>query len=208
VVCGYGWCGKGAAMRADGLGAKVIVVEVDPLKALEASMDGFQVMPIKDAAKLGDCFVTVTGDINVIRKEHFQVMKDGAIVSNSGHFNVELDIAGLAKLSIRKKQIRDFVEEYILRDGRKIYLLGEGRLINLAAAEGHPASVMDMSFANQALSAEYIAKNYKKLDKNVFTVPEDIDKNIARLKLESMGIKIDVLTAEQKKYLASWEMGT
>ena len=208
VVCGYGWCGKGAAMRADGLGAKVIVIEVDPLKALEASMDGFQVMPIKDAAKIGDIFVTVTGDINVIRKEHFQIMKDGAIVSNSGHFNVELDIAGLEKISKSKKQIRDFVDEYILRDGRKIYLLGQGRLINLAAAEGHPASVMDMSFANQAFSAEFMAKNYKKLKNQVYTVPEDIDKNIARLKLKSLGIKIDTLTAEQKKYLSSWEMGT
>ncbi|MFH0855379.1 MAG: adenosylhomocysteinase [Candidatus Omnitrophota bacterium] len=208
VVCGYGWCGKGAAMRADGLGAKVIVVEVDPLRALEANMDGFQVMPIREAAKLGDVFVTVTGDINVIRREHFQVMKDGAIVSNSGHFNVELDIAGLKKISIRKKQIRDFVDEYILRDGRKVYLLGEGRLINLAAAEGHPASVMDMSFANQAFSAEYMSKNYRKLKNQVYKVPDDIDKNIAGLKLKSLGIKIDTLTLEQKKYLSSWEMGT
>ena len=195
-------------MRASGMGAKVIVVEVDPLRALEASMDGFRVMPIKDAARIGDIFVTVTGDINVIRKEHFQVMKDGAIVSNSGHFNVELDIPGLKSLSVRKKLIRDFVDEYILKDGRKIYLLGEGRLINLAAAEGHPASVMDMSFANQALSAEYMAKHYKKLKNQVYKVPEDIDKKIAALKLKSLGIKIDVLTAEQKKYLASWEIGT
>ncbi len=208
VVCGYGWCGKGAAMRANGLGAKVIVVEVDPLRGLEATMDGFRVMPIKDAAAIGDVFVTVTGDINVIRKEHFARMKDGAIVCNSGHFNVELDIPGLKKLSVRRKVIRDFVEEYTLKDGRRIYLLGEGRLINLAAAEGHPASVMDMSFANQALSAEYMAKNYKKLKKQVYKVPEDIDKNIARLKLKSLGIKIDTLTAEQKKYLSSWEMGT
>ncbi|TRZ93839.1 adenosylhomocysteinase [bacterium] len=208
VVCGYGWCGKGVAMRAKGLGAKVIVIEVDPLRALEANMDGFEVMPIRDAAKIGDFFVTVTGDINVIRKEHFMLMKDGAIVSNSGHFNVELDIEGLKELSKSKKAIRDFVDEYSLRDGRKIYLLGEGRLINLAAAEGHPASVMDMSFANQAFSAEYMAKNYRKLKKQVYTVPEDIDKNIAGLKLKSMGIKIDVLTAEQKKYLSSWEMGT
>ena len=208
VVCGYGWCGKGAAMRANGLGAKIIVVEVDPLRALEANMDGFRVMPIKEAAKIGDIFVTVTGDINVIRKEHFQIMKDGAIVSNSGHFNVELDIPGLEELSKKKKAIRDFVDEYILQDGRKIYLLGEGRLINLAAAEGHPASVMDMSFANQALSAEYMAKNYKKLENQVYKVPEDIDKNIAYLKLKSLGIKIDTLTAEQKKYLASWELGT
>jgi len=208
VVCGYGWCGKGVAMRAKGLGAKVIVIEVDPLRALEANMDGFEVMPIRDAAKIGDFFVTVTGDINVIRREHFMLMKDGAIISNSGHFNVELDIEGLKGLSKSKKAIRDFVDEYILRDGRKIYLLGEGRLINLAAAEGHPASVMDMSFANQAFSAEYMAKNYRRLKKQVYTVPEDIDKNIARLKLKSMGIKIDVLTPEQKKYLSSWEMGT
>ncbi|MDO8662172.1 MAG: adenosylhomocysteinase [Candidatus Omnitrophota bacterium] len=208
VVAGYGWCGKGASLRASGMGAKVIVVEVDPLRALEANMDGFRVMPIKEAAKIGDIFVTVTGDINVIRKEHFQVMKDGAIVSNSGHFNVELDIPGLAKLSVRKRLIRDFVDEYILKDGRRIYLLGEGRLINLAAAEGHPASVMDMSFANQALSAEYMAKNYKELQNQVYKVPDDIDKNIAALKLKSLGIKIDTLTPEQKKYLASWEMGT
>jgi len=208
IVVGYGWCGKGAAMRASGMGAKVIVVEVDPLRALEANMDGFRVMPIKDAARQGDIFVTVTGDINVIRKEHFQIMKDGAIVSNSGHFNVELDIPGLKSLSVGKKVIRDFMDEYILKDGRKIYLLGEGRLINLAAAEGHPASVMDMSFANQALSAEYMAKNYKKLQKQVYKVPDDIDQKIAALKLKSLGIKIDVLTAEQKKYLASWEIGT
>lgn len=208
VVAGYGWCGKGAAMRAKGMGAKVIVIEVDPLRALEATMDGFEVMPIMEAAKIGDIFVTVTGDINVIRREHFKVMKDGAIVSNSGHFNVELDISGLALLSKGKRVIRDFVEEFTLKDGRRIYLLGEGRLINLAAAEGHPASVMDMSFANQALSAEYMAKNYKKLKNQVYSVPEDIDKNIARLKLKSLGIKIDTLTAEQKKYLASWEMGT
>ena len=208
VVAGYGWCGKGAAMRAKGMGAKVIVIEVDPLRALEAVMDGFEVMPIMNAARIGDIFVTVTGDINVIRREHFKVMKDGAIVSNSGHFNVELDISGLASLSKERRIIRDFVEEFTLRDGRRVYLLGEGRLINLAAAEGHPASVMDMSFANQALSAEYIAKNYKKLKKQVYSVPEDIDKNIARLKLKALGIKIDTLTAEQKKYLASWEMGT
>ncbi len=208
VVAGYGWCGKGAAMRASGMGAKVVVVEVDPLRALEASMDGFRVMPIKEAAKIGDIFVTVTGDINVIRREHFQIMKDGAIVSNSGHFNVELDIPGLEKISTRKRAIRDFVDEYILKDGRRIYLLGEGRLINLAAAEGHPASVMDMSFANQALSAEYMAKNYKRLKNQVYKVPDDIDQNIAALKLKSLGIKIDTLTPEQKKYLASWEMGT
>ncbi len=208
VVCGYGWCGKGVAMRAKGLGAKVIVVEVNPLRALEATMDGFRVMPIKDAAKLGDIFVTVTGDINVIRGEHFRVMKDRAIVSNSGHFNVELEIPALEKMSKGKKQIREFTDEYILRDGRKIYLLGEGRLINLAAAEGHPAQVMDMSFANQAFSVEYIVKNYKSLKRQVYKVPEDIDRNIAYLKLKSMGIKIDSLTKEQKQYLSSWEMGT
>jgi len=208
VVCGYGWCGKGTAMRAKGLGAKVIVVEVDPLRALEATCDGFEAMPIKAAAKIGDIFVTVTGDINVIRGEHFQAMKDGAIVANSGHFNVEIDIPALEKLSRVKKTIRDFTVEYILRNGRKIYLLGEGRLINLAAAEGHPAQVMDMSFANQALSAEYICRHYKSLNNDVYVVPEAIDKNIAALKLKSMGIKIDTLTAEQKKYLSSWEMGT
>lgn len=208
VVCGYGWCGKGTAMRAKGMGAKVIVIEVDPLKALEATMDGFDVMPIKEAAKIGDIFVTVTGDINVIRSEHFKIMKDGAIVANSGHFNVEIDLPGLEKIAKSKRATRDFVDEYTLKDNRKIYILGEGRLINLAAAEGHPASVMDMSFANQALSAEYMAKNYRKLKKQVYVVPEDIDKNIARLKLKSMGINIDVLTPEQKKYLASWEMGT
>jgi adenosylhomocysteinase len=208
VVCGYGWCGKGVAMRAKGLGARVIVTEVDPLRGLEASLDGFDVMPIKDAAKIGDIFVTVTGDINVIRSEHFKTMKDGAIVCNSGHFNVELDLPGLARLSKKRRYIREFVEEFTLRNGRKVYILGEGRLINLAAAEGHPAQVMDMSFANQALSAEYMAKNHKKLKNSVFKVPDDIDKNIARLKLRSMGIDIDTLTPEQKKYLASWEMGT
>ncbi|MDD5281379.1 MAG: adenosylhomocysteinase [Candidatus Omnitrophica bacterium] len=208
VVCGYGWCGKGAAMRANGLGAKVIVVEVDPLRALEATMDGFRVMPIRQAAKIGDIFVAVTGDINVIRKEHFSLMKEGAIVANSGHFNVEIDIPGLAAIAKSKRATRDFVDEYTMKNNRKIYILGEGRLINLAAAEGHPASVMDMSFANQAFSAEYMAKNYHRLQKQVYTVPENIDKNIAYLKLKSMGIKIDTLTAEQKKYLASWEMGT
>jgi len=171
-------------------------------------MDGFDVMPLRQAVKKGDIFVTVTGDINVIRREHFSLMKDGAIVANSGHFNVEIDIPGLRKIAKSKRATRDFVDEYTLKNNHKVYVLGEGRLINLAAAEGHPASVMDMSFANQALSAEYMAKNYRKLKKQVYTVPEDIDKNIARLKLKSMGIKIDVLTAEQKKYLASWEMGT
>ncbi len=208
VVCGYGWCGRGVAMRAKGMASRVIIVEVSPLRALEATMDGYEVMPIKEAAKIGEVFVTTTGDTSVIRGEHFKLMKDGAIVANSGHFNVEIDIPALEKLAKKKKRIREFVDEYILRDGRKIYLLGEGRLINLAAAEGHPAQVMDMSFANQALSVEYIVKNYKKLRKEVYEVPEDIDKKIAFLKLKSMGIKIDSLTGEQKKYLSSWELGT
>jgi adenosylhomocysteinase len=195
-------------MRAKGLGANVIVIEVDPFKALEAVMDGFLVMPIAGAARIGDIFVTVTGDINVLRLEHFKVMKDKAIICNSGHFNVEIDIPALGKLSKKRRIIRDFVEEFVMRDGRRIYLLGEGRLINLAAAEGHPAQVMDMSFANQALSAEFMKKNYKKLENKVYKVPMDIDKNIAELKLASMGVKIDRLTPEQKKYLASWEMGT
>lgn len=208
VVCGYGWCGKGVAMRAKGMAAKVIVVEVDPLRALEATMDGFEVVPIAAAAKIGDIFVTTTGDTSVIRREHFRLMKDAAIIANSGHFNVEIDIPALERLSKRKKRIRDFVDEYVLRDGRKIYLLGEGRLINLAAAEGHPAQVMDMSFANQALSVEFIAKNHKRLQRQVYKVPENIDRNIARLKLKSLGIKIDSLTPEQKQYLTSWELGT
>jgi len=208
VVCGYGWCGKGVAMRAKGMGSKVIVVEVDPLRALEATMDGYEVMKISEAVKIGDIFVTTTGDVNVIRKEHFSYMKDGAIVSNSGHFNVELDIPGLEKLSKKKRLIRDFVDEYTLKTGRKVYLLGEGRLINLAAAEGHPAQVMDMSFANQALCAEHLAKNHLKMIKKVYGVPEKIDRDIARLKLKSMGIKIDNLTKEQEVYLSSWELGT
>jgi adenosylhomocysteinase len=208
VVCGYGWCGRGVAMRAKGMGARVYVVEVSPLRALEAVMDGYEVLPLAHAAKIGDIFVTVTGDTSVIRKEHFALMKDSAIVANTGHFNVEIDIEALQSLSRVKKTIRDFVEEYTLRDGRRIYLLGEGRLINLAAAEGHPASVMDMSFANQALSTEYIKKNYKKLKNEVYKVPEDIDKNIAALKLKSMGIVIDGLTKQQEKYLTSWELGT
>jgi len=208
VVCGYGWCGRGVAMRAKGMASRVIIVEVDPLRALEANMDGYDVMRLSDAAKIGDVFLTTTGDTSVIRREHFVSMKDGAIVANAGHFNVEIDIPALEKLSKKKKRIREFVDEYILRDGRKIYLLGEGRLINLAAAEGHPAQVMDMSFANQALSAEYIGKNYKGLENNVYKVPEDIDRNIARLKLKSMGIKIDTLTSAQKRYLSSWESGT
>lgn len=208
VVCGYGWCGKGVAMRARGMGANVVVTETDPLRALEAVMDGYRVMPIGDAARIGDIFCTVTGDINVIRKEHFRLMKDGAIVCNSGHFNVELDLDGLNALSKGRRVIRDFVEEYLLKDGRRIYLLAEGRLVNLASAEGHPPSVMDMSFANQALAAEYLVKKGRRLEKRVYPVPTDIDKEIARLKLVSMGIKIDLLTEEQKTYLASWEMGT
>jgi len=208
VVCGYGWCGRGVAMRARGMGANVIVTEVDPLPALEAVMDGFSVMPIRKAARIGDFFCTLTGDINVIRKEHFTIMKDGAIVANSGHFNVELDLDGLKKIAKATRLIRPFVEEYTLKDGRRINILGEGRLINLAAAEGHPSSVMDMSFANQALSIEYMVKLKKPLAKEVYSVPERIDKMIAKEKLAAMGIAIDRLTAEQKKYLASWEMGT
>ncbi len=208
VVCGYGWCGKGLAMRARGMGANVIVTEVEPVKALEAVMDGFLVMPIKDAAKIGDFFCTVTGDMHVIRAEHFVKMKDGAIVANSGHFNVELDIEGLEKIATEKRQIREYVTEYTLESGKKINILGEGRLINLASAEGHPSSVMDMSFANQALGAEYMLKNSKRLKNKVYSIPEKIDKNIAALKLKSMGVKIDKLTKEQKKYLTSWEMGT
>ncbi|MGE5255231.1 MAG: adenosylhomocysteinase [Hyphomicrobiales bacterium] len=208
VVCGYGWCGRGIAMRARGMGANVIVTEVDPLPALEAVMDGFTVMPINEAAPIGDFFCTVTGNINVIRKEHFRQMKDGAIVANSGHFNVELDLPGLASLSRSRRMIRPFVEEHVLKNGRRINVLGDGRLINLAAAEGHPSSVMDMSFANQALSIEYMAKLKKPLAKNVYPVPAAIDQQIAREKLAAMGIAIDKLTPEQKKYLASWELGT
>jgi adenosylhomocysteinase len=208
VVSGYGWCGRGVASRAKGHGADVIICEVDPLRALEAVMDGFQVMPIEKAAPIGDFFCTLTGDINVIRKEHFLVMKDGAIISNSGHFNVELDLVNLAKMSESRRYVREFVEEFALKGGRRIYVLGEGRLINLAAAEGHPSSVMDMSFANQALSAEYMARNHAGLEKKVYPVPRDIDKEIARLKLLSMGVEIDTLTPEQAKYLSSWEMGT
>ena len=208
VVCGYGWCGRGVAMRARGMGANVIVTEVDPLPALEAVMDGFTVMPIRNAAKIGDFFCTLTGDINVIRKEHFAIMKDGAIVANSGHFNVELDLDGLKKIAKSTRVMRPFVEEFTLKNGRRINILGEGRLINLAAAEGHPSSVMDMSFANQALSIEYMVKLKKPLAKDVYGVPEKIDKMIAKEKLAAMGIAIDKLTAEQKKYLASWEMGT
>ena len=208
VVVGYGWCGRGVAMRARGMGANVTIVEVDPLKALEAVMDGYIVAPLKNACAKADVIVTLTGDIHVIRREHFEIMKDGAIVANSGHFNVEIDIPALEVLSRKKRKVREFVDEYTLKNGRRINLLGEGRLINLAAAEGHPASVMDMSFANQALACEYIAKNYKKLGRKVYNVPEFIDKNIAKLKLESLGVKIDSLTEEQKKYLESWELGT
>jgi adenosylhomocysteinase len=208
VVCGYGWCGRGVAMRARGMGANVIVTEVDPLPALEAVMEGFTVMPIRKAARVGDFFCTLTGDINVIRKEHFMMMKDGAIVANSGHFNVELDLDGLKKIAKSTRVMRPFVEEFTLKDGRRINILGEGRLINLAAAEGHPSSVMDMSFANQALSVEYMVKLKNPLAKEVYAVPEKIDKMIAKEKLAAMGIAIDRLTAEQKKYLASWEMGT
>ena len=208
VVSGYGWCGKGVAMRARGLGAKVIITETDAIKAIEATMDGFQVMKMEEASKIGDIFVTVTGNIHVIREEHFKNMKNGVIVSNSGHFNVEIDINALEKMSQSKRVVRDSVEEYQLKDGKKIYLLGEGRLINLAAAEGHPASVMDMSFANQALSAEYITKEGKNLKNKVYSVPESIDRRIASLKLKSMGISIDALTKEQEEYLTSWELGT
>ncbi|MGD0611406.1 MAG: adenosylhomocysteinase [Anaerolineales bacterium] len=209
VVSGYGWCGRGLASRARGMGALVIVTEVDPLKALEAVMDGFQVMPMEAAARIGDIFCTLTGDINVVDKRHFQVMKDGAIVANSGHFNVEINIPALEGMSKGKpKRVRPFVEQYEFKDGRQINLLAEGRLINLAAAEGHPASVMDMSFANQALAAEYIMKNADKLEKKVYSVPAEIDAEIARIKLEAMGIRIDELTSEQVKYLNSWEEGT
>ena len=208
VVSGYGWCGKGIAMRAKGMGARVIVTEVNPLRALEATMDGFELVPIKEASKIGDIFVTSTGDIDVISKECFTLMKDGAILCNSGHFNVEISIDTLRKMTKNRRVIRDFVEEYTLKNNRRIYLLGEGRLINLAAAEGHPSAVMDMSFANQALCAEYIAKNYKRLEKKVYSVPDEIDRKIAMLKLKAMGIRIDMLTTEQKKYLESWEMGT
>jgi len=208
VVAGYGWCGRGFALKAKGMGADVIVTEVDYLKAIEATMDGFRVMPMAEAAKIGDVFCTLTGDINVIRAEHFRIMKDNAVVCNSGHFNVEIDIPALEKIAKRKRRVREFVDEYTLKNGKRINLLAEGRLINLSAAEGHPAMVMDMSFANQALSAEYLVKSGKNLQKKVYVVPEKIDSEIARLKLQSMGIKIDKLTPEQKKYLASWEMGT
>ncbi|NOZ26158.1 MAG: adenosylhomocysteinase [Nitrospirae bacterium] len=208
VVSGYGWCGRGVAMRARGMGARVVVTEVDPLKALEAIMDGYEVMTIKEASRIGDIFVTVTGDINVISKDCFKVMKDGAIVCNSGHFNVEIDIEGLKSLAVSSRTTREFVQEFTLKNGRRIYVLGEGRLINLAAAEGHPSAVMDMSFANQALCAQYVVKNRGKLQNRVYGVPEEIDRKIASLKLKSMGVVIDKLTREQNRYLHSWEMGT
>jgi adenosylhomocysteinase len=208
VVAGYGWCGRGLASRARGQGAEVIVTEIDPTRALEAAMEGYRVMSMADAAKIGEVFCTVTGNKNVIRGEHFEQMRDGAIISNSGHFNVEIDIPALERMSSSKRTTRNFVEEYSLKDGRKINLLGEGRLINLASAEGHPPSVMDMSFADQALSAEYLVKNHKSLEKKVYTVPAELDKRVAKLKLEAMGIKIDRLTPEQEEYLASWSEGT
>jgi len=208
VVCGYGWCGKGIARRAQGLGAQVIVTEVDPIRALEAVMDGYRVMPLVEACQVGSIFITASGDMNVIDKAHFLQMKNGAIMANSGHFNVEINITALESLAKSKRRIRPYVDEYSLADGRRIYLLGEGRLINLAAAEGHPASVMDMSFANQALCLEYLAKMRGKLKPDVYSVPEEIDKEIGRLKLASMNITIDSLTKEQQKYLQSWEAGT
>jgi adenosylhomocysteinase len=208
VIAGYGWCGRGLASRARGAGAEVIITEVDPTKALEAVMDGFRVMSMAEAAKIGDIFCTVTGNKNVVTKEHFEVMKDGAIISNSGHFNVEVDIPALEKMSSSKRTTRNFVDEYSLKDGRKLNLLGEGRLINLAAAEGHPPSVMDMSFADQALSVEYMVRSHGVLERKVYRVPEELDKRVARLKLESMGIKIDRLTPEQEEYLAGWSEGT
>jgi len=208
VVVGYGWCGRGVAMRARGMGANVIVTEVDPTRALEAVMDGHRVMSMTEAARIGNIFVTVTGNKHAVTREHFEQMRDGAVVANSGHFNVELDLVSLEKMASSKRRVREFVDEYSLGDGRKVYVLGEGRLINLSAAEGHPASVMDMSFANQALSVDYLVKNRGKLEKSVFSVPSDLDKRVARLKLDSMGIKIDRLTPEQEAYLSSWQEGT
>jgi adenosylhomocysteinase len=208
VVCGYGWCGRGVATRARGMGANVIVTEADPLKALEAVMDGYSVMPLTDAARIGDLFVTLTGNLHVIREEHFQLMKDGAVVCNSGHFNVEVDLEALGGLARGRRMVREFVEEYTMQDGRRINVLGEGRLINLVSAEGHPASVMDMSFANQALSVEYAVKHRGTLEKRVYGVPKEIDVQIAALKLASMGIRIDELTSEQRRYLDSWSLGT
>ena len=208
VVAGYGWCGRGVAMRARGLGANVIITEVDPTKALEALMDGYRVMSMQEAATVGDIFVTVTGNKHVINRDHFEKFKNGAILANSGHFNVEIDLETLGKLASSRRQTREFIEEFALRDGRRLYVLGEGRLVNLAAAEGHPASVMDMSFANQALCAEYMAKNHTSLEKRVYSVPEALDKQVAKMKLESMGVKIDRLSPEQEHYLSSWSEGT
>ncbi len=208
VIAGYGWCGKGLSMRAKGMGADVIVTEIDPTRALEAVMDGFRVMSMNEAAKIGDVFVTVTGNKNVINKEHYELMKNGAIIANSGHFNVEIDIPALEKMASSRRTMREFVEEFALRDGKRIYLLADGRLINLASAEGHPASVMDMSFANQALCVEHLVKHHKQMEKRVYPVPEELDKRVAKLKLEAMGIKIDRLTPEQEEYLASWSEGT
>jgi adenosylhomocysteinase len=208
VVCGYGWCGRGVAMRARGMGARVVVTEVDPIKALEAVMDGFMVMPLAEAARTGDFFVTVTGDIAVIRKEHFEVMKDGAMVANAGHFNVEIDLGALEAITLSKKRMRPFVDEYTLKDGRRIVVLGEGRLVNLVAAEGHPSAVMDMSFADQALAVEYLVKEGRDLEPQVYRLPRPLDEEVAEIKLESMGISIDKLTPQQEKYLSGWEMGT
>jgi adenosylhomocysteinase len=208
VVAGYGWCSRGIAMRARGLGANVVVTEVDPLKALEAVMDGYRVMPMAEAARTGDIFITATGDVKVIDTHHIELMKDGAVLCNSGHFNVEINIPALEEAATEKRHPRRFVDQYVLADGRRINLLGEGRLVNLAAAEGHPASVMDMSFANQALGAVYMLRNADHLEKKVYVIPEEVDQEIARLKLEAMGVEIDTLTEEQEKYLASWEEGT
>jgi adenosylhomocysteinase len=208
VVAGYGWCGRGVAMRAKGHGADVIITEINPVRALEAVMDGFRVMPMSEAAKIGEIFITVTGNKSILTAEHFEKMNDGAVVCNSGHFNIEIDIPALEKLSSARKPVRPFVEEFVMRDGRKLYLLGEGRLINLAAAEGHPAAVMDMSFANQALAVEYLIKNAAQLEKQVYSVPDPIDRQIAKLKLESMGVQVDKLTPDQEQYLASWSEGT
>ncbi len=208
TVVGYGWCGRGVAMRARGMGANVIVCEVDPIRALEAMMDGYRVMSMAEAAEIADVFVTVTGNKSVIAREHFERLKNGAILCNSGHFNVEIDLEALDRMATSRRQVREFVEEFALKDGRRIFVLGEGRLINLAAAEGHPASVMDMSFANQALSVQYMVQNHAEMEKRVYSVPLDIDREIARMKLESMGVKIDRLTVEQEKYLGSWAEGT
>jgi adenosylhomocysteinase len=208
VVCGYGWCGKGVAMRARGFGAQVVVTEVDPVRALEAAMDGFRVLPMRRAAREGDVFVTVTGNKHVLCAEHFKLMKDGAIIANSGHFNVEIDIPTLERQARSRHRVKEFVEEFEMRDGRRLLLLTEGRLVNLSAAEGHPAVVMDMSFANQALAVEYLAKGAGRLDRKVYSVPAEIDRQIARLKLRTMGISIDRLSADQQKYLASWAEGT